>query len=268
MIKVNQFSNENFVGGSTSAFNFNKNWQWVDDMSGEINVFVDHKIKDILTSTIEGKKYGWLLESRTIIPDVFDWVEKNISVLEMFCDGIFTCDEQLAKNKPFIYTLSNAAPWIIDKNVYEKTKLVSMISSNKSWSQGHQNRLRYVEKFKDHVDFYGRGFNTIENKLTGLKDYMFSIAIENYNYDDYFTEKITDCFATGTIPIFWGTKNVSKYFDPNGIIFLDDNFKITDISEEIYYEKMNSILYNFEISKNFSTSEDFIYEKYLKKEII
>ena len=36
---------------------------------------------------------------------------------------------------------------------------------------------------------------------------MFSVCIENDVYDTYFTEKILDCFATGTIPIYKGTKN-------------------------------------------------------------
>ena len=44
-----------------------------------------------------------------------------------------------------------------------------------------------------------------------LKPYHFSICIENTEYSDYFTEKILDCFASGVIPIYWGTKNVQKY---------------------------------------------------------
>ena len=76
---------------------------------------------------------------------------------------------------------------------------------------------------------------------------MFSIAVENAVYDTYFTEKLTDCFATGTIPVFYGSKKViKKYFNPDGVIFLDDNFDISTLTEDLYYSKMDAIKDNFE----------------------
>ena len=51
---------------------------------------------------------------------------------------------------------------------------------------------------------------------------MFSFAVENANYPTYFTEKLTDCFACGTIPVYYGTAGVAQYFNPEGIIFLDE----------------------------------------------
>ena len=48
---------------------------------------------------------------------------------------------------------------------------------------------------------------------------MFSIVIENSIESDYFTEKLLDCFLTGTIPIYVGTKTTSEYFDTDGIIY-------------------------------------------------
>jgi hypothetical protein len=61
---------------------------------------------------------------------------------------------------------------------------------------------------KDRIDVYGRGISEIPNKEVGLKDYMFSFAVENDTYDTYFTEKILDCFATGTIPYTWVQKKL------------------------------------------------------------
>ena len=43
-----------------------------------------------------------------------------------------------------------------------------------------------------------------DNKLAGLKDYMFTIVIENVVDDCWFTEKLMDSLLTGTIPIYWG----------------------------------------------------------------
>ena len=40
--------------------------------------------------------------------------------------------------------------------------------------------------------------------------------MENNIEPDYFTEKLIDCFLTGTVPIYLGPKQVENYFDPNG----------------------------------------------------
>jgi hypothetical protein len=54
--------------------------------------------------------------------------------------------------------------------------------------------------------------------------------MENATYSNMFTEKITDCFMTGTIPIYYGISNIGDYFNTDGIIILDDNFKLDTIS--------------------------------------
>ena len=178
-------------------------------------------------------------------------------------EGIISCDKELcAKYPKFIYSVTNAAPWVVDRQIFEKTKLVSMISSNKRMVPGHLKRLEFVNKFKDQVDLYGRGFQEIDCKEDGLRDYMFSIAVENAVYDTYFTEKLTDCFATGTIPIFYGCRGVTEYFNEDGIIFLDDEFDISTLTEELYYSKMDAIKDNYQRSLDFPVAEDFIYTNY------
>jgi hypothetical protein len=139
-----------------------------------------------------------------------------------------------------------------------------MISSNKSMVPGHRKRLEFVNKFKDQVHLYGRGFRDLERKEDGMKDYMFSIAVENAVYDTYFTEKLTDCFATGTIPIFYGCRGVTEYFNEDGIIFLDDDFDVSTLTEELYYSKMDAIKDNFERANNLPVAEDYLYETYWK----
>ena len=75
-----------------------------------------------------------------------------------------------------------------------------------------------------------------------------SVGIENAVYDTYFTEKLTDCFACGTIPIFYGCRGVTKYFNEDGIIFLDDNFDLSTLTEDLYYSKIEAVKDNFERS--------------------
>ena len=149
----------------------------------------------------------------------------------------------------------------ITKILDDKTKMISMISSNKKMCEGHLKRLEWVEMIGDQVDLYGRGFNEIEFKEEGLCDYMFSVAIENGEYNTYFTEKLLDCFATGTITVYLGAPDIGNHFNMDGIITLSDEF---DISEEIYYDKMDAIKDNLERAKKMEILEDFIWENYLQ----
>ena len=131
---------------------------------------------------------------------------------------------------------------------------------------GHNHRLLWAQKLQEKVDFYGRGFNEIENKEEGLVDYMFSVAIENASYETYFTEKVQDCFATGTIPIYYGAPDIGKFFNPKGIITLDDDFNVDLLTSEMYYDRLDSVKENLEIVKDLLINEDYIYQIYLKSE--
>ena len=169
---------------------------------------------------------------------------------------------------------SNAAPWVMDRDIYTKSKLVSMIASNKGYTEGHRRRLKvvkaYVDKFGQE-DLYGWGLThelPLKEKSRGLADYMFSFACENANYPTYFTEKLTDCFACGTIPVYYGTAGVAQYFDPDGIIFLDhnspwDNIPWEKLTPEYYESRKDVIQENFEIAKCMRVAEDYMYGNYL-----
>ena len=262
--KINLFCGDN-LEPSSSALNATKHVQWVYDGSGEVNIYVSQRALDALNDTSGKPTYIWLLESKQIISQYYQWVIDNYEFVTSRVDGIFSCDKELCAKYPKIsYSLINAVPWVQDRKVHEKTKLVSMIASNKRMCEGHARRLQFVDKFRDKLDFYGRGFNEISCKEDGLRDYMFSVGIENAVYDTYFTEKLTDCFACGTIPIFYGCKGVTEYFNEDGIIFLDDDFDLSMLTKDLYYSKMDVIKDNFERSINFPVAEDYLYLNYFK----
>ena len=262
--KINLFCGDN-LEPSSSALNATKHVEWVYDGSGEVNIYVSQRALDALNDTSGKPTYIWLLESKQIIPQYYQWIIDNYEFVTSRVDGIFSCDKELCAKYPKIsYSLINAAPWVQDRKVHEKTKLVSMIASNKRMCEGHARRLQFVDKFRDKLDFYGRGFNEISCKEDGLRDYMFSVGIENAVYDTYFTEKLTDCFACGTIPIFYGCKGVTEYFNEDGIIFLDDDFDLSTLTKDLYYCKMDVIKDNFERSINFPVAEDYLYLNYFK----
>ncbi len=273
---INLFCNDS-LEPSTSANNRSVYTRFVRDGSGLVNLYVNGEALKALEDNSGLPKFIWLLESREIIGDQYWWIEENYDFISTRVDGIFTADQRLTEETgpdgKFLYCLSNAAPWVMDRNIYNKSKLVSMIASNKGYTEGHRRRLRVVEKFHQKYggdDLYGWGLPQeldIKEKSKGLKDYMFSFACENANYPTYFTEKLTDCFACGTIPVYYGTAGVAQYFNHEGIIFLDkdepwENIPWEKLTEEYYESKHIAIRENFEIAASMRVAEDYLYGNY------
>lgn len=100
------------------------------------------------------------------------------------------------------------------------------------------------------IDFYGWG--NYENlkphvgkKWQSLKDYKFSLTIENSSERYYISEKFYDCILSNTIPIYYGCKNIKEFWPENGYIHLDN---ITDykyiINKLTYINNNIEELYN------------------------
>jgi hypothetical protein len=237
--------------------------EWVQDGTGVANFYFDDSISRAFSHDSKLPKYAWVWEPRvfssiqSIHFDIKNNLQKYLNTFEI----IFTHDKELLElDSKFKYGIGGF--WIKEPKIYKKTKMISMISSNKSMCDGHIKRLEWVEMLRDQVDLYGRGFNEIKLKENGLCDYMFSVVIENCEIDGFFTEKILDCFATATIPVYLGSPNIGNYFNKDGIINLSEEF---DVSEDIYYGKMDAILDNFERCKQYEIGEDYVWEKYLKQ---
>ena len=272
---INLFCNDS-LEPSTSANNRSVYTTWKRDGSGLVNLYVNGDALKVLEDNSGLPKFIWLLESREIIGEQYKWIEDNYDFVASRVDGIFTADQRLTQEideGKFLYCLSNAAPWVMDRAVYNKSKLVSMIASNKGYTEGHRRRLKVVEKYAAKFgqdDLFGWGLGKelpLKEKSTGLKDYMFSFACENANYPTYFTEKLTDCFACGTIPVYYGTAGVAQYFNPEGIIFLNQNSPWENIpwdklTPEYYESKKDVIQENFETAQCMRVAEDYLYGNY------
>ena len=137
-----------------------------------------------------------------------------------------------------------------------------MICSDKVKTPLQQFRVNYALENKDNLDLYGHLYKGIQKKEEGLNDYMFSVCIENDEHDTYFTEKILDAFATGTIPIYKGTRKIVNHFNENGILFLDD-INLNDITPELYFSKMDAVKENFEKVLSLNVLENYMYDKYI-----
>ena len=154
--------------------------------------------------------------------------------------------------------------------IYPKSKLVSAVVSTKAFLPGHVKRLNFVRAIEHKIDLFGRGIKELPSKLDGLRDYMFSVAIENVSCDDnYFSEKIIDCFLTGTIPIYHGCIHIGEFFDERGIISFQTQEELDAIIDSLSLEKYNSMLeyakINYEKCYEWPLNNDMLYDMYYKK---
>ena len=225
---------------------------------------------DIINQCLKNKKniYGWLLESPKVTSYAYQFALENHSLFEK----IFTFDRSLLEHSDVFIFLPIGGCWIddCDINLYTKTKSISIIASSKKDLEGQILRHEVVKKFNDKIDLYGRGYNPIEKKLEGLKDYKYSIVIENTKSDYYFTEKLIDCLATGTIPIYWGCPSISKFFNIDGIIEFDSLEDLETIISKINSGLINInpkvIVENFNKCKDYLIADDLIFKKFINNE--
>lgn len=227
------------------------------------------------------KRYGMFIESRSIVPKDYEILQRHKGLEKEF-DAIFTFDDvilnEVSNAKFFPYS---AGIWygkkhseIISDRLYEhKNKNVSFLCSDKIMCDMHAKRMAVAQYCHSNglADVYGRviGGDYVDIELP-LTDYRFSFAIENNSSDYYFTEKITNCFASQTIPIYWGAKKINEFFNEEGIIRIDEkDFEniehiIKQCTKEEYERRLPAVLDNYQRVQEYNNMQDYLYEHYLK----
>jgi len=108
-----------------------------------------------------------------------------------------------------------------------KTKLMSVVCSDKQSRPGHRKRFEFVQRLKevfgDQLDLFGTGQNLIEDKADAIRPYQYHIAIENSAYPHYWTEKLSDCYLEESFPIYAGCSNIDEYFSEDAFATISLN---------------------------------------------
>ena len=129
--------------------------EWVKD-GADATFYIDNTINNGIKDGRTGLKYLWLLESRYIKPGLVESIIANREVVEQTYDIIFTHDQRLLSLGDKYKWCPAQGFWIKDPKVCEKSKMISMIASNKNMCEGHRLRLEWVDRIGDQVDLYGR----------------------------------------------------------------------------------------------------------------
>lgn len=211
-----------------------------------------------------------LIEPRSIIPTVYAYVQENWRKFKY----VFTHDSQLLTHcgnaKLILWGMGNAN--YNSFNDIPKTKDISMVSSDKELCDLHRIRKQLAFELKGHplVDTMGTfdGGAFVDTK-TIYAPYRFSIAVENYIDDNWFTEKICNCFANKTIPLYIGSPKIYKYFNPDGILSFDPNglidwleYQTPEILENKYNRRLEAIEDNYKRVKQYENFETWFFNKY------
>lgn len=159
-----------------------------------------------------------------------------------------------------------------DWSVYPKSEFCSMTYSEKTITEGH--KLRHAiaahPSTSRMIDLFGTGAGRkIDYKLESLKPYMFSVVVENCRYATWFTEKLIDCFATGTVPIYYGAPDIKNFFNEEGILYFDTvqslDYKLQGMrnhADSIYRSMQDAIMDNYIRAMQYTIPEDWIFKNY------
>lgn len=151
-----------------------------------------------------------------------------------------------------------------------KNKMISFVGCEKAMAKMHLFRRMVTQSFlnSDKVDVLGKAvgkFASCDEIFTG---YRYNIAIENDSYDYYFTEKIMNCFAAKTVPIYYGCPSIGKFFNADGIIIVKEptiealEEAINQCSEADYETRKAAIEDNFIRVKEYLCVEDYLTTRY------
>lgn len=236
------------------------------------------------------RRFAVLTEAGTSRPQLYEAILKHKAHIEKHFDLLFTYNPRLLNE------LSNArfylfgSVWygthtgggialenftISPENYKRKTKNISMLCSHLEYLPMHRVRkkLAFYCKEKGLADTYGKfdGGDYCAVELP-FENYRYSIVVENGIEPFYFTEKIMNCFAAQTIPIYLGATEIGRFFNANGIIQigLEDCDHIENIlkrcTPEEYERRLPAVLDNFNRAMQTmkQTRFDDIYVNYIR----
>ena len=238
-------------------------WDENSDVYAITDQFVTH---EEYKSVPKDKKIALMIESRSFIPNAYEYLDENYDEFKY----IFTFDDKLL-------TLPNAKPIVYgtcwSKSDVPKTKGVSMICSDKEILESHRKR-KEIAKILDAeglADVMGKwNGGEFVDTLDALRDYKFSVALENDLQDYYFTEKLCNCLANKVVPIYYGARKLDEFFDTSGIIYVTNKDDIPNIIRNLdvdkeYAKRKKAIDRNYELVKQYASFDDYFYKKYEKE---
>lgn len=258
-IRDRAFGHAAFSNNPSPPVSFSKKvvWNRTEPVS-EKTIYTDAEIFNAPDGVI-----AWLLEPIFGREDAYEFLLGRAPKLR----EIWTSDRKLLGMIPNGRFVPFGGCWVApeDRKIWPKSKNTSIIVSRKRGSPAYDLRHEVADKLGASVDAFGIEYTPLEFKIGGLRDYRFQVVIENVNCDWWFTEKLIDCFATGTVPIYLGCPSIGDFFNLNGIVRVDTfdaiQTAVAQCTEGKYRGMKAAVEDNFERAKRFVLAEDWLAEK-------
>jgi hypothetical protein len=155
------------------------------------------------------EKYDIVLTSINHIENI---VDLPLSIAYIHCNNFLP----YLYNKPKITEVPNNFCTFIVSNpkCVVRNNLFNLINKYKKVSSmgGYENNVEYQIKYP----YWSREYFNV------LGNHKFMICCENTKMETYSTEKIVNPYLSRTIPIYWGSHNIKNIFNPNSMLFLED----------------------------------------------
>lgn len=182
-------------------------------------------------------KILYLFEPPPILPMM--WSPDSLQKFKEQVGRIYTYAETLLDNQSFFkfnYPQSIPENQAANKVNFsaQRPYLLTLIGSNHSTDYPgelytlRRQLVKYFSMVTEDFHIYGSHWELpsykgrCSNKLEVLRNYTYSLCIENYAMPGYITEKIFDSFFAGTIPVYFGAPDVAKHIPSNSFIHLRD----------------------------------------------
>lgn len=238
-----------------------------------ISIFIDEYISIIRLIPESSSDYNVAVLSET--KHIKDSPYRIITKMEDRFDLILTYDLEMINRNPAKYQFIPADTVTLAQkywglNTNKKSRFMSHIYSHKKETAGHRFRHDIADTinsfYPDLIKCGGSGSGEyLRDKGTLVAPFLYSIIIENSKYSHYFTEKILDCFISGTVPIYWGSPSISKFFNHQGIIQFHDKGELIEIIEmlkkdpiTIYNDMYSHLISNYALCKKYCYLDDLI----------
>ena len=122
-----------------------------------------------------------------------------------------------------------------EKILAEKKKFCNFLYSNKK-ARMRKQFFKKLSRYKK-VDSGGMLYNNlgyrVEDKLSFLREYKFTISFENVSSLGYTTEKIFQAMQARSMPIYWGNPKIDHDFNPKSFINVHLYKNLDEVLEEV-----------------------------------
>ncbi len=200
----------------------------VRDLGKNVHIVIFPYSKTLLTANAQVKcKVSLVIfEPRAIQARYYN----IIPILRFLYHNILVRDPKFALKYKNVHSLSLATLSIETENLrlpdFSQRHGISLIASAKNDLEGHKLRHKLIsfDKSQDHqlLTPLGLAYEQFDDMDAALAPFRYSVVIENCIEPHLFTEKILNCLACKTVPIYWGHKTIKQYFDTSNWLFFND----------------------------------------------